>query len=353
MSDELNLTLPERKAPQVKKSHLNTILLCVAILLLAAVIVLNLTFFRGVGGSRGIPPEKLKDLAVKLEQQGIKSRALGIWREYLSLPGLSSEERAKVWYRVGVLEQEAGDDEAALEAFYRSEAEAALKDLAPEIAIKVQESLERSGKFASLHHELKDRTSTGVQDAGKGGGVIVAEIGPRKVTLEELDRRIEKMIDLQLDQFASAIPADERAKQREALLKRFSTPEARAQELRRFLMEEVLTRKAREDKLQSDPAVQDLLRVAERQILASKEMGRELSSKINITESDIKNFYEAHKSEYKEKKEKEPERQKSFEEARPEVYSALRRQKEMEIQEELLKSLEKKYDVVIHNDALK
>jgi hypothetical protein len=294
----------------------------------------------------------LKDLALKLEQQDLKEPALTAWRQYLESPSIGSQERAKVWYRMGVMEQEAGRDEAALDAYYRSEAHASLKDVAPEIARRVQECLEHAGKYSDLQHELRTRTSPNTEPQ-KSGSAVVAEIGPRKVTLEELDRRIEKMIDLQLEQFASALPAEERAKQREALLKRFATPEARSAELRRFLMEEVLTRKAREDKLAQDPAVKDLLAMAERQILAGKEMGRELSDKIHITDSDLKNYYEAHKAEYKEKREGQAEKQKTFDEARPEVYAALRRQKEQEVQESLLAALEKKYDVVIHNDAIK
>ena len=67
---------------------------------------------------------------------------------------------------------------------------------------------------------------------------------------------------------------------------------------------------------------------------------------------DLRNFYEAHKAEFKEKKDGGSERQKTFEEARPEVYASLRRQKEQEVQGELFTELGKKYDVVLHIDAL-
>ena len=351
MSDELKLTLPDRPT---KKSE--PIRLVVALLLLVLVLVLAavaLIWRRGnAPETGGLSPAKMKEVALKLEQQDLKGQATAAWRDYMRSPGLSNTECAKVWYRIGTLEQDASNYEAALGAYYRSEAYASVADIAPEIARRVQECLERSGKFADLQHELRERTSAAASPV-KAGDVIVAEIGPRKVTLEELDRRIEKMIDLQIEQFGSALPADERAKQREALLKRFATPEARTQELHRFIMEEVLTRKAREDKLAQDPSVQDLLAMAERQILASKEMGKELSDKIHITESDVKNYYEAHKADFKEKKEGQPEKQKTFDEARPEVYGALRRQKEQEVQQELCGALEQKYDVVIHNDALK
>jgi hypothetical protein len=350
MADELKLTLPERE-PKKHGPPKMVLLLLVLTVLLGAANLAVLLGRRSPSPAGDLPASKLKEVALKLEQQDLREGALAAWRQYLQSPGLGGDERAKIWYRVGTLEQEAGRDEAALDAYYPSEAQASLKEIAPEIARRVRECLEPSGKFAALQHELRERTSPEPGPA-KPGSAIVAEIGPRKVTLEELDRRIEKMIDLQLEQFGSALPADERAKQREALLKRFSTPEARDQQLRRFLMEEVLTRKAREDKLQQDPAVKDLLAMAERTILSHKEMGKELSDKVHITESDLKNYYEAHKADFKEKRQGEAEKQKSFEEARPEVYGALRRQKEQEVQEELFTALEKRYDVVIHNAAL-
>lgn len=350
MADELKLTLPER-APQKQGPPRLVIALLAACVLLAAATLAAVLLAPSGQRSADLPPSKLKDLALKLEQQDLKEGAVAAWIEYAGTPGLGAEEKAKVWYRIGTLEQAAGHDEPALDSYYRSEAHAAVKEIAPDIARRVQECLEHSGKYADLQHELRERTSPQAEPV-RPGAVVVAEIGPRKVTLEELDRRIERMIDLQLEQFASGMPAEERAKQREALLKRFATPEARAAELRRFLMEEVLTRQAREDKLQEDPAVKDLMATVERQILASREMGKELGAKIHITDSDLKNYYEAHKAEFKEKKEGQAERQKSFEEARPEVYAALRRQKEQEVQQELFAALEKKYDVVVHNDAL-
>lgn len=351
MTDELKLTLPER-APKQHRPPILVVSLLIAVLIAAAANLAVSLAGRTAPAQGDLQQVKLRELALKLEQQDLKERAIATWKQVLECPSLGGTERAKIWYRIGTLSQDSGQDEAALDAYYRSEAHANVKEIAPEIARRVQECLEHLGKFADLQSELKERTSPQAEPQ-KPGAVIVAEIGPRKITLEELDRRIEKMIDLQLEQFASALPAEERAKQREALLKRFATPEARTSELRRFLMEEVLTRKAREDKLQQDPAVKELLAMTERAILAHKEMGRELADKIHITDSDLKNYYEAHKGDFKEKKEGKADTQKGFEEARPEVYAALRRQKEQEIQEAVLSSLEKKYDVVLHNDALK
>jgi hypothetical protein len=350
MTDELNLTLPERRPAGSRLPKPVLALLLILAILAAANLAVSVRK-RAVQSPQGLSPSKLKEVALKLEQRDLKGEAVSAWREVLASPGSNAEERAKIWFRVGSLEQEAGHDGAALAAYYRSEAEAFLKDMAPEISLRVQQCLEHSGQFADLQHELRERTNP--QGAPpKAGDAVVAEIGPRKVTLEELDRRIERTIDLQLGQFATALPAEERAMQREALLKRFSTQAARESELQRFLTEEVLVRKAREDRLPQDPAVRDLLEMAERQILAQQEMRGELSSRIHITELDLKTFYEAHKADYKEKKEGAAERQKTFEEARPEVYASLRRQKEQEVQGEMFAALVRKYDVVLHREAL-
>ena len=47
-------------------------------------------------------------------------------------------------------------------------------------------------------------------------------------------------------------------------------------------------------------------------------------------------------------REREPERQKSLDEVRGEVFRALRRRKEQEVQEALLAELKDRYDIVIH-----
>jgi parvulin-like peptidyl-prolyl isomerase len=47
----------------------------------------------------------------------------------------------------------------------------------------------------------------------------------------------------------------------------------------------------------------------------------------------------------------EQERQKTFEDVKQAVYTALRSQKEQDIQQQLFENLKKKYDVVIHQSA--
>lgn len=178
MSDELKRTLPDRQRIRERPSKAIVALLILVATLAAANLFVALK--KGAGPSSGeLASSKLKEVALKLEQRDVKDEALLAWREVATSRELNAEDRAKVWYRIGSLEQEAGRDGAALDAYYRSEAQAALKDIAPDIAVRVQQCLEHSGKFADLQHELRERTAP-LASAPKASDVVVAEIGPRK-----------------------------------------------------------------------------------------------------------------------------------------------------------------------------
>jgi len=443
MSGELNLTLPARKQEPGGGSKAVLLLL----LLVLVVVVTHLVFsLRGGPQERvegGLSADAQKELALKLEKQKLDGPAARAWKEYLDAANAGPDESAKVWYRIGKLYQEAGRHEEALESYYRSESFAKVGELAPEIARRTQECLEALGKFAALRYELAERVGVG-QAKSAGAEEIVAEIGPQKITKADLDGMIEEEIGRQLSQFASYLPPQERNNQKEAMLRRFSSPSERLRMLNQFVMEELLYRKARESKLAENPEMQADLRNIEKRFLAQKALEAELADKIKITRGDLETYYEAHKRDYvrperaqishillKDEKSanevldslkagakfeelarklsqdeqtkeaggqingwvekgshipgigysdeataaifstdagkvsdkivetskgfhvievraREPERQKTFEEVRPEVFRALRMRKETEVQEALLEELKERYHVVVH-----
>jgi tetratricopeptide (TPR) repeat protein len=344
MADELNLKLPERKPSSGLNRSVFVLLVC-----LLAVGAMNLLVSlygarRGERPSSGaeLPPEARKELALKLEKQGISDRATEAWKQYLSRADIGAEERAKVWYRIGKLYQGTGKHDQALDAYYRSESFAKIPELEPEINRRIQESLESLGKFAALRYELADRVGV-VPTESSSGEEVLAEIGPLKITKSDIDRWIDEQIDRQMSTMAAYMSEEQRKSQREALLKHFSSKSERLRILNQLLVEEMLYRKAREDRLTEKPEVRAVLRDAERSILAQLVLEKELADQIKITPGDLQTYYEAHKQEFREK-----ERQKTFEEARSEVYRALRSQKEAEVQEALMSELKEHYNVVIH-----
>jgi len=450
MPDELNLSLPDRDRARRPSPRAVPTLLAILVILGTANLVVTLLRSprgQGAGSPAALGPEAEKDLALKLGKQGLRSAAAQAWRRYLDSADLSDAERARIWYRIGQVHQEAGDYEPALDAFYRSESCAVVDELADEIGRRSQECLEALGKFAALRYHLAERVQIGA-DATAPGDAVVAEIGKQKITKARLDEMLEEQIDQQLTRFAAFMPPEERRKQKEAMLQRFASAEQRKRMLEQFIAGELLYRKAREAKLADDEAVRALLHETEKQVLAQQALARELADQIKITAVDLENHYNATKAKYvqpararirhilvkddaaaaaararltkgeafadvakalstdeatkakggevsgwvdkggyipgigtsddataaiftteagkvAEKNvktdkglhiiqvaERQPERQKSFDEVRPEVFRDLRGRKEAEVQQRLLDELKDRYNVVIHTSVL-
>ena len=297
-------------------------------------------------GSSGLSGKKLEELALKLEDQKLSGAAARAWTEYLESVEPGGEDAARIWFRIGKLYQEGGDNERALEAYYRSEALAKIDELEPEISKRTAECLEALGKFAALNYELESRTAIAKSDS-TGGKDVLAEVGTWKITRADLDMMIEAEIDMQLSQLAGSLTPEERRAQKQKLLDEVLKQGERDKWLQRFIAEEMLYRRAREEKLEDDPGFRALTRNLERKILAQKLLDREFAKEIAIKPEDLKTYYDAHKDEFKKDGKAQP-----FEQVRNEVYGALRMQKEMEIQQRLLGELKDRYNVVIHTSKL-
>ena len=327
----------------------------VAVMIVAAAIALTLALGlllgnRGERGgssaSSGLSDKKLEELALKLENQKLPGAAARAWTEYLGSSRPGGEEAARIWFRIGKLYQEGGDSERALEAYYRSEAIAKLDELEPEISKRTSECLEALGKFAALNYELEERTAYAKSDSA-GGRDVLAEIGNWKITRADLDVMIEAEIDAQLGQLAASLTPDERRAQNQKLLDEVLKQGERDKWLQRFIAEEMLYRRAREEKLADDPEFRALTRNLERKILAQRLLDGEFAKRVSIAPDELKMYYEGHKDSFK-----KDGAQRSFDEARDEVYAAVRMQKEIEIQQQILAELKDRYNVVLHTSKL-
>jgi len=242
--------------------------------------------------------ESLKKLALKMEQQGLTDAATGAWMEYLAAASPEPKEAADIWYRTGKLQQNAHAYEAALNAFYRAEALQPDSAIASDLGRRIEESLEATGRFAALRHELANRVALD-QDAGKAGNEVVAEIGTEKITEAELDRRIEERIESELARFGARLPEAERAKRKEEMLARFSGRQERLQFLQQLLGEEMLYRKARQIELAQKPEVRRQLEETQRALLAGMVMQRRIEDYAKVTTDEVKARYEANKESFR------------------------------------------------------
>ncbi len=114
-------------------------------------------------------------------------------------------------------------------------------------------------------------------------------------------------------------------------------------------------RDALELNLPDKPEVKKELDEVNRQVLSQELLNQELADKINVTETDLETYYQAHKDNYVEPAKKDDPnsvpRQKTFDEVKDQVTSELINSKSRDIQQALIKQLMDKYDVVIHTSV--
>jgi len=357
MTEELDLRIP-RQERKKERSTGRVMLALMAALLLAVIINIGVQIIpQGRQSARTdtslLPVENQKKLALKFEKQGLDRAAEETWRGYMSSARLDTREIALIWYRIGKRHQKNNNYGEALVSYYRSESFAQVESISADMARRVQECLESMGKYAALRHELSDRVafkpSPGERASGSEGDRVVAEIGSMKMTLSDLDSRIEKQIDRQISQIAPYLTDDQRNRQKEALMKQFSGSKQRRMLANQLVLEEILVRRARELGLMSDPAVRDLLKEQERGLLARRVVEKEFAEKIRILPEDLTAYYEAHKNKFM--SEGPPKIQKEFDAVKEEVFRAVRSEKEIQVQQQLFNELKAHYDVVIHQSV--
>lgn len=296
MPDELDFSLPdeERGAPKTdRRTRLIWLVLALQVVLVGLIVwssrVQVGAGVRTVDQDLGVDAQRA--LALKLEKQGLADEAAQAWQDYLRVKQADAAKRAEIWYRIANIHRDAGQYSQALAAYYRSESTETLPHLENEIGRRVQECLEAMGKFAALRYELAERTTVGAPP--RTGEDVLAEIGPTAVTQSDLDRIIEDMLAQQLARYRQVMTPEQLNQRKEEMLRQFADNRARKQLLSQYVTEEVLYRRAREEGLADDPAVRQTIQQAERSILASQALEREVADNVTITSTDVKTFYEA------------------------------------------------------------
>ncbi len=95
---------------------------------------------------------------------------------------------------------------------------------------------------------------------------------------------------LDLDKAIEGIPENQR--------KKYSTPEARAELVERYIEEEVYYQEAKKKGYESDEKVRDMVAKYERSAMVGEFYSREIKAKAAPDEQKIHDYYEAHKDKY-------------------------------------------------------
>ncbi len=113
----------------------------------------------------------------------------------------------------------------------------------------------------------------------KGTDKILAEVGGYKLTLKEFN-----------EQIASLPPQLQMAVAR--------NPQLKEQLLERWVQLSLMAKEARKQGLQDKPAVKKRIQDMTNALLAQEFMRENIEAKVNVTDKEIKDYYEKHKSEF-------------------------------------------------------
>jgi parvulin-like peptidyl-prolyl isomerase len=291
MSDQLDFSLPgegSRRGTPPRSGGYNVVLLLIILVAVIGIGVLSLRRANSPGPpDQGMSPDREREIAAKLQDRGLKVSAAEVWLKYAAATKLEPQERATIYYQVGKL--------------YRSEASATVDDLRLDLARRKVDCFRRLGNFAGLNQEMVAMTSLTPGEAEATGGEAVAELGPRKITMADVDREIDRMVDLQLRQYSAYMTEEQLNQQKEKFVGQFRSKQAKLQILQEMVAKEVLLREAikrgLDKKRENDEAIEEY----RKSLLANKVLDEEITQRVNITESDLKDYYEAHKEDYREK----------------------------------------------------
>ena len=270
-------------------------LICVLQLLTLICVLLAFFAMRRDPASAGAPgtnPEKLLELAQRLEKQGLAREAAQAWKEYIRASKPDAEKEAKLWYRIATIQQDGKLYEEALASYYRSDMAMKVPVLETEITRRTQECLTALGKAVAMKRNLEERTTVG---APAQAAAPLVSIGDWKLTREDVEAMAEQEVDMMLAN--SGLADDKKLEQKKQMLKQLSQGEGLMQFAMQLVTQELLYRAAVEEKLMDDAAVREEVMRQERGTLANAYMRRRLAN-LAVSDTDINDFYKAHPEQF-------------------------------------------------------
>jgi len=271
--------LPPPPRPEPKTSRPGYWLILLLQLLIVAGLVLIWTGSRGHASAE--LPERARDVASKLKAAGALGEAAGLYERYLDAGAADDRGRAAIAFSLGQLYLEQGRYEKALRWFYEAES-LGPGELEEEVGKKIVHALEALGRVHAAKAALARRTqlesAPGVERPESDP--LVATIGADEVRRSDVTRALDDLPPF--------------------LRQRFATADGMTEFLRKYVADELIFRKAQKMEYDADPEVRRQLEGLLKQLVVGKFVEKEVIAKLEVSESDLKNFLEANRARYDE-----------------------------------------------------
>ncbi len=297
-------------------------------------------FFCSKTKNVSVSGEKQREFANALFNRELYTQAIEEYKNYLENYDVPKNVRASINYEIGnIYFERINDYENAMAYFLKVKYLYPESKLVNEANKKIIACLERLDKSVDAQQALKESAMLDQSQIEKQyPGEVIAEIGDRKITSGYLKYLINKE--------QKSLPPEYRKKS----IKRNDKLDV----LKRYLMVELLYNSALRKGLDKDKEIIEAVFQAKKSLMANKLVNEELKNKVKITDEDLKLYYKANKDKFVEKDKKgKVKKQKSFEEAKEEVYNMLKAEKERKAMDDLLQRLMQAQNVKIYEDKIK
>lgn len=320
---------PQRKPTANVKVTNYPVWIALAVLLIGQLVLL----FR-----KPVPPgapatDKAREYVGALVENQLYDEAAAEYERLLAAPDLDDNQRANLCLIVAdMYKDEAHDYAKALTYYLRLKHLHPKSKLADEVGPQVVECLERLGRSLDAQIELAAQTELepGKTKGAPEGKAVVARIGQREITYDDLEKEIRKLPDY--------------------LRSQFDAPEKKLEFLQSYLATELMYDKAKRLNLDKNPEIVEGAFQVKKSMMVQKLLEQEVQSAVKVTPEEVKLYYEAHKERYRKEQDGKDIGQKTLAEASAEVEADLRREREQQAQQKMLQELMTAQDVQLYTD---
>jgi tetratricopeptide (TPR) repeat protein len=263
-----------------------------------------------------------QDFASELVDNKLYSQAIVEYDKLLDSGELEAKKQANINYIVGnIYLNHLRDYENAAARFVK----ARFLDPDSELKDKINKNLvicfERMGRSLEAQKQLERSTELGQTKSRTEGGVVVARIGEREISMIDLENEIEKLPPSVQTQFRDR-------KSKLEFLQQYVGAE--------LLYDTALRRGFDKDKDVTEGAFQ-----MKKQLMINKLLTEEIPQDIQISEREMKLYYDAHKEDFKDKE---------LNEVKSQIELELKRDKQQEAYSKLVQKMMEAEKVKIYDD---
>ncbi|MFH1282828.1 MAG: hypothetical protein ABII27_04110 [bacterium] len=218
----------------------------------------------------------------QLVDNGLYKLAAEEYENLATKSGLSDQKKANIFYLAGnIYIEKLGDNEKALSCFLKAKILEPPKGLLENIEKKTILCLERMGKSFDAQKKLDQLASAKPQKIADSKD-IVARIGNKNITMEELENEIRNL------------PA--------YLQSDYSDNKKKLEFLKQYIATELMYDSAKRRQYDEDTELKEKLDKLKKSLMVQKLIEEEVAGKVTVTDEEVKYYYEANKKAFVDEK---------------------------------------------------